>query len=137
MAALEGDKDFSPYDPRGKLFRYNCSPWTRLIIDPFPWLRVREQRREYLGRSTVFELAVHGVACVYACDLDDSIFDDLIKTCNEQHPSTEVFPTRSQLTLDYRISIRYDQPENTLMLIDDILNLWGRLDIWVAESGML
>jgi hypothetical protein len=24
--------------------------------------------------------------------------------------------------------------ENTLMLIDDILNLWGRLDIWVAVS---
>jgi len=62
-----------------------------------------------VGRSTVFELAAHGVACVYACDLDDSNFDDLVKECKEQYPSTEVFPTRSQLTLDYRISIRYHE----------------------------
>jgi hypothetical protein len=38
----------------------------------------------------VFELAAHGVACVYACDLDDSNFDDLIAECKEQYPSTEV-----------------------------------------------
>jgi len=56
-----------------------------------------------VGRSTIFELAAHGVACVYACDLDDSNFDDLIKECKEQYPSTEVFGSRSQLTLDYRI----------------------------------
>jgi hypothetical protein len=34
------------------------------------------------------------------------------------------------------IGYQYDttSEENTLMLIDDILNLWGRLDIWVAVS---
>src|SRR5271169_6071976 len=26
MSALEGDKDFSPYNPRGKLFGYNWNP---------------------------------------------------------------------------------------------------------------
>ena len=63
-----------------------------------------------VGRSTIFELAAHGVACVYACDLDDSNFDDLIKECKEQYPSTEVVRFRCQLAvLDYRISIRYDQ----------------------------
>ena len=44
-----------------------------------------------VGRSTVFELAAHGVACVYACDLDASNFDDLIAECKEQYPRTEVF----------------------------------------------
>ena len=43
-----------------------------------------------VGRSTVFELAAHGVACVYACDLDDSNFDELITECKDQYPSTEV-----------------------------------------------
>lgn len=43
-----------------------------------------------VGRSTVFELAAHGVACVYACDLDDSNFDRLIAECKEQYPATEV-----------------------------------------------
>jgi NAD(P)-dependent dehydrogenase (short-subunit alcohol dehydrogenase family) len=43
-----------------------------------------------MGRSTVFELAAHGVACVYACDIDDSNFDELIAECKEQYPSTEV-----------------------------------------------
>ena len=46
--------------------------------------------RKGVGRSTVFELAAHGVACVYACDLDDSNFDELIAECKEQYPSTEV-----------------------------------------------
>jgi hypothetical protein len=34
------------------------------------------------------------------------------------------------------IGYQYDttSEENTLMLIDDILNLWGRIDIWVAVS---
>ena len=34
------------------------------------------------------------------------------------------------------IGYQYDttSEENTLMLIDDILNLWGRLDIWVAVA---
>ena len=45
-----------------------------------------------VGRSTIFELAAHGVACVYACDFDDSNFDALIKECKEQYPTTEVFP---------------------------------------------
>jgi NAD(P)-dependent dehydrogenase (short-subunit alcohol dehydrogenase family) len=43
-----------------------------------------------VGRSTVFELAAHGVACVYACDLDDSNFKDLVAECKEQYPDTEV-----------------------------------------------
>ena len=86
-----------------------------------------------VGRSTVFELAAHGVACVYACDLDDSNIDELISECKEQYPSTEVVVIR--YTIDYQvIGYQYDttSEENTLMLIDDILNLWGRLDIWVA-----
>jgi NAD(P)-dependent dehydrogenase (short-subunit alcohol dehydrogenase family) len=60
-----------------------------------------------VGRSTVFELAAHGVACVYACDLDDSNFDELISECKEQYPSTEVLSHNTQVTLGHRLSIRY------------------------------
>ena len=51
-----------------------------------------------VGRSTVFELAAHGVACVYACDLDDSNFNELISECKEQYPRTEVFLAKDKLT---------------------------------------
>ena len=56
-----------------------------------------------VGRSTVFELAAHGVACVYACDLDDSNFAELIAECKEQCPSTEVmlFP---RIVVEIRLS---------------------------------
>lgn len=42
-----------------------------------------------IGRSTVFELAAHGVTCVYACDVDDSNFDELTIECKERYPNTE------------------------------------------------
>ena len=76
-------------------------------------------------------MALH--AFKYACDLDDSNFYELISECKEQYPSTEVVVIKR--TIDYQvIGYQYDttSEENTLMLIDDILNLWGRLDIWVA-----
>jgi NAD(P)-dependent dehydrogenase (short-subunit alcohol dehydrogenase family) len=88
-----------------------------------------------VGRSSVFELAAHGVACVYACDIDDSNFDELTAECKEEYPNTEV--DCRGMRLNQIIGYQYDttSEENTLMLIDDILNLWGRLDIWVAVNS--
>lgn len=77
--------------------------------------------------STIFKLAAHGFACVYACDLDDRNFDGFISESKEQYPSTEVV---IRCTIDYQvIGYRYDtaSKENTLKLIDDILNLWGKI----------
>lgn len=90
-----------------------------------------------VGPSTVFELAAHGIACVYACDLDDSNFDELISEFKEQYPGTEVSRSTCKVKLQV-IGYQYDttSEENTLMLIDDILNLWGRLDIWVAVMSL-
>lgn len=45
MSALEGDRDFSPYNPRGKLFGYNWKLGNRLIKGSFAWLPGREQKK--------------------------------------------------------------------------------------------
>jgi hypothetical protein len=88
MSSVEGDKDFSPYNPRGKLF--GCKLSSTGLIARFICVVTGAGAKKGVGRSTVFELAAHGVACVYACDLDDSNFDELIAECKDQYPSTEV-----------------------------------------------
>jgi hypothetical protein len=84
------------------------------------------------NRFTVFELAAHGVACFYACDLEDSNFDELISECKEQYTSTEAV---IRCTVNCQVTgSQYDarSEENTSTLINNILNLWRTLDIWVA-----
>jgi len=43
------------------------------------------------------------------------------------HPDTKIIP--------YPLSLSDEQA--TLTLIDDVLNAWGRLDVWVTSSGLL
>jgi NAD(P)-dependent dehydrogenase (short-subunit alcohol dehydrogenase family) len=64
--------------------------WPISLIDSFICVVTGAGAEKGVGRSTVFELAAHGVACVYACDMDDSNFDELIAECKEEYPSTEV-----------------------------------------------
>jgi hypothetical protein len=95
MSTLDGDKDFSPYNPRGKLFGFVW--FTSPLIARFICVVTGAGAKKAVGRSTVFELAAHGVACVYACDMDDSNFDDLIAQCKEQYPSTEACQSHGDL----------------------------------------
>lgn len=105
MSSPEADKDFSPYNPLGKLFGFNCSLFCGLIFR-FVCVVTGAGAKKGVGRSTVFELAAHGVACIYACDLDDSNFDQLSLECKAQYPNTEVQALlMSQLILGHWIQV--------------------------------
>jgi len=67
----------------------------------------------------------HGAAVVYACH-DSSTNADL-PSLKKLHPNTKV--------IDYPYSISSEQ--DTLVLIDEALNAYGRVDVWVCSSGLL
>ena len=82
-----------------------------------------------------------GAACVYACSptLDpsngqsasiknfDSASAELAADVNKEYPNTKV--------IGYPLDIANEQ--ETLGLIDDVLNACGRLDVWVCAAGWL
>ncbi|KAL9053963.1 MAG: hypothetical protein Q9162_004453 [Coniocarpon cinnabarinum] len=68
----------------------------------------------------------HGAACVYACSHNSnapSAAEEVAKT----HPNTKI--------IEYPLHVADEQ--DTLALLDDVLNQWGRLDVWVTSSGLL
>ena len=101
-----------------------------------------------IGQAIIAELAAHGAACIYgpfiskarlpystltpkntACDhspLSSSI-DSLASALSKSAPNTKIIP--------YPLAPSNEQ--DTLTLVDDVLNSWGRLDVWVCSSGLL
>lgn len=72
-------------------------------------------------------LVAHGSAVIYACsELGVGTTQDLIDEVHTQYPNTKV--------IGYPYGLK---EEDTLALIDDVLNTWGRLDVWVTSSGLL
>lgn len=55
--------------------------------------------------------------------MDDSLFSSV----NEQYPNTKIIGYPYKTTSE----------EDTLALIDDVLNQWGRLDVWTSSTGLL
>ncbi|KAF2773637.1 NAD(P)-binding protein [Teratosphaeria nubilosa] len=118
MATTNGHQEsesdhFSPYRPDGKLYGFVC---------------IVAGATQPVGKAIVSELAAHGAACIYACS--SSPFDDyagLADEVNKQYPSTKV--------IGYPFKLANE--EDTLVLIDDVLNSWGRLDVYVTSSGLL
>ncbi|KAJ0121539.1 3-oxoacyl-(acyl-carrier-protein) reductase [Diaporthe amygdali] len=111
---MDTAEEFSPYRPDGKIYGFVC---------------VVTGTSQPVGQAIVQELAAHGAAAIYACDqattLDTgrNFFDALSK----DHPQTKVIP--------YPFNIAKE--EDTVVLIDEVLNAFGRLDIWVCSSGLL
>ena len=107
MTAVNGhhesnSKHFSPYRSDGKLYGFVC---------------IVTGATQPVGKAIVAELAAHGAACVYACSPSPS--DDyatLADEVNQQYPSTKV--------IGYPFKLANE--EDTLQLIDDVLNAWGR-----------
>ncbi|EME89333.1 uncharacterized protein MYCFIDRAFT_28874 [Pseudocercospora fijiensis CIRAD86] len=118
MAAVNGKKtsessDFSPYRSDGKLYGFVC---------------IVTGATQPIGRAIVLELAAHGAAAIYACSaLAKDDFASLEKEVNNLYPNTKV--------VGYPFKLANE--EDTLQLIDDVLNAWGRLDIYVTSSGLL
>ena len=72
----------------------------------------------YAGQCSV------SIACTRSSNEDIS---HLISTLSTSHPNTKI--------ISYPLSLSDEQA--TLVLIDDVLNAWGRLDVWVTSSGLL
>lgn len=65
---------------------------------------------------------------IYACShLPSEPYAELADTVNAQYPNTKVIGYPYKITSE----------EDTLALIDDVLNAWGRLDVWTSSTGLL
>jgi len=63
-----------------------------------------------------------------ACDKGtNSGYDALIEEIAKDSPNTKI--------VGYPFNVAKE--DETLGLIDDVLNSWGRLDVWVCSSGIL
>lgn len=64
-----------------------------------------------------------------ACDKTASgeSYGPLISRLNERWPNTKIIP--------YPFNVAKE--DETLVLIDEILNNFGRLDVWVSSAGLL
>jgi len=104
---------FSPYRADGKLYGFVC---------------VVTGAQQPVGQAIIKELAAHGAACIYACDRGTSTgYAPLIESVATEYPKTKI--------IGYPFNVAKE--DETLTLIDDILNSWGRLDVWVCSSGLL
>ncbi|OLN88485.1 3-oxoacyl-[acyl-carrier-protein] reductase 4 [Colletotrichum chlorophyti] len=74
-----------------------------------------------VGQAIIEELA--------ACDktASDQMFKSLVTKVHDEHPNTKIIP--------YPFNVAKE--EETLVLIDELLNAFGRLDIWVSSAGLL
>ncbi|PMD41537.1 NAD(P)-binding protein [Hyaloscypha variabilis F] len=114
MADVKMEEDhFSPYRADGKLYGFVC---------------VVTGAQQPVGQAIIQELAAHGAACIYACDqAASSAYDHLIETISKSSANTKIIP--------YPLTVASEA--ETLTLIDEILNSFGRLDVWVCSSGLL
>ncbi|MCJ1355859.1 MAG: hypothetical protein MMC33_005851 [Icmadophila ericetorum] len=112
---MSDSESFSPYRSDGKLYGFVC---------------VVTGATQPVGKAIVMELAAHGAACVYACSRspeEEKEFSSLIVDISRDFPNTKVIP--------YPLDIASEQ--DTLALIDETLNAFGRLDVWVCSAGLL
>ncbi len=128
MAKESESEYFSPYRPDGKLYGFVCvvtsanQPVGKAIATELagPSTPHRSSRNSYS------RLTAHGAACIYTCT-QISQSSGLVDTLAQTHPNTRI--------IDYPYSISSES--DTLTLIDEALNTWGRLDVWVCSSGLL
>ncbi|KAL9129769.1 MAG: hypothetical protein Q9217_001881 [Psora testacea] len=110
---IDDASPFSPYRSDGKLYGFIC---------------VVTGATQPISQAIVTELAAHGAASIYACNpTTDGSSDDLASNLNTTYPNTKIIP----------YPLHTSDEQSTLALIDDVLNTWGRLDVWVCSSGLL
>lgn len=106
--------DLSPYRADGKLYGFVC---------------VVTGASQPVGQAVIHELAAHGAASIYACGkaASSDSYKDLVESVAKDFPKTKVIP--------YPYNVAHE--DETLALIDELLNSFGRLDVWVCSSGLL
>lgn len=133
---MDTTEDFSPYRPDGKLVSDRvpkASPSYRqeakLTRYKYGFVCVVTGTSQPVGKAIVQELATHGAAAIYACDQPTALDadKDFVDAMSKEHPHTKVIP--------YPFHIAKE--EETVVLIDEVLHAFGRLDVWVCSSGLL
>ncbi|MCJ1337613.1 hypothetical protein MMC09_002895 [Bachmanniomyces sp. S44760] len=110
---MSDSESFSPYRSDGKLYGFVC---------------VVTGATQPIGKAIALELAAHGAACIYACSRSPTEdYSGLATEVNKAYPNTKV--------IGFPLNIANEQ--DTLSLIDEVLNSFGRLDVWVCSSGLL
>ncbi|KAK9421624.1 hypothetical protein SUNI508_05554 [Seiridium unicorne] len=111
---MDTTEDFSPYRADGKLYGFVC---------------VVTGAAQPVGQAIIHELAAHGAASIYACDRPSTTdsFSKLVDEIGKEFPNSKIIP------YPYNVA----REEETLVLIDEVLNNFGRLDVWVSSSGLL
>lgn len=111
---MDTTEDFSPYREDGKLYGFVC---------------VVTGASQPVGQAIIQELAAHGAASIYACDKTASTGSckTLVEKVGEVFPNSKIIP--------YPFNVAKE--DETLVLIDEVLNAFGRLDVWVCSSGLL
>ena len=78
--------------------------------------------------DTPVSILAHGAACIYACTpTEDKASEEIASSLATSYPNTKVIP----------YPLHASDEQSTLSLIDDVLNAFGRLDVWVCSSGLL
>ncbi|KAI1500066.1 hypothetical protein F5X99DRAFT_387531 [Biscogniauxia marginata] len=111
---MDVTEDFSPYRADGKLHGFVC---------------VVAGASQPVGQAIIHELAAHGAASIYACDRTASSdsYKKLVEKVGKEFPRSKIIP--------YPFNVAKE--DETLVLIDEVLNAFGRLDVWVCSSGLL
>ncbi|KAK1636714.1 hypothetical protein BDP81DRAFT_319994 [Colletotrichum phormii] len=108
--------DFSPYRADGKLYGFVC---------------VVTGAAQPVGRAIIEELAGRSLFATSRRPCDKTVSDETVKPLvnkvHQEHPNTKIIP--------YPFNVAKE--EETLVLIDELLNAFGRLDIWVSSAGLL
>lgn len=101
----------------------------KLTVIEYGFVCVVTGTSQPVGKAIVEELATHGAAAIYACDQATAVDKDkdFVDALAKDHPHTKVIP--------YPFSI--SKEEDTIVLIDEVLHAFGRLDVWVCSSGLL
>lgn len=102
---------------------------TKLTVVEYGFVCVVTGTSQPVGKAIVQELATHGAAAIYACDQATALDTDrdFVDALSKDHPHTKVIP--------YPFNIAKE--EDTIVLIDEVLHAFGRLDVWVCSSGLL
>ncbi|OWP00393.1 hypothetical protein B2J93_3943 [Marssonina coronariae] len=138
MDAMDS-KYFRPYGADGKLYGF---------------VGVVTGALRPVGQAIIQELAVHGAACIYgmlatpstrlmwtlsnpvgtirrppqpATEATFSEYASLVDAVGQDSPNTKI--------IGHAFNVAKE--DGTLALIDEVLNSWGRLDVWVCSSGLL
>ena len=128
--AIEAESDhFSPYRADGKLYGFVCvvtgahKPIGAAVVTELAG-EIKKAKISVEQAQLTLPLA-HGAAVVYACH--DSFSTTDLPDLKKQYSNTKV--------IDYPYSISSEH--DTLVLIDEALNAYGRVDVWVCSSGLL